>query len=314
MSRTHRRTISWLALAALVAATAIGLTRLPGYGGVVAELRWLLARDNIPPELFNRASGLILLAEEHSPGARAELYRALFRDDDRRVLRGAMTVLADQLRHSGDPSGEIRQVLGDWFQHAAAEEKVACLPHLLHCLVYAQFSAARPQSWVAGLGLGRDLWWEPLLTPDDERWMVAATLPSPLDSWRMAHMLVFSGHRRGLAVSHSLFALDWLPGAPQVGPVRAIDIDEALRAELRIELERIEAMLNDPIDEVRWAAGRILAVCGDERGLPAFREWLQTTRGLTPEVDKLIADLFGPNWRDACESGGTTRQSGVRDR
>lgn len=317
MSRTHRRTISWLALATLLGAGAVGLTRLPGYGGVVAEVRWLLARGYTHPDHHLRAAGLIVVAKHESPESHGQIFRALLRDDDPCVVRAALRILEDHLRTLPYARQDLRRAFRTWFREASIEEKICCGPGILTCLMQAEWQVSGDWDFWAKLDDGAGLHALTLLRSEDHRWLVASTLQDIEPARIMAEGLLLGRYCCGPRVSLRLRRLDGL-GDPverllPEATYRPIGSEE-LGQQLQIDVDELVAMLNDPIDEVRWAAGRILTVCGDERGLAAFCEWLQTTRGLTREADKLMTDLFGPNWRDACESGGATRQSGASDR
>jgi hypothetical protein len=94
----------------------------------------------------------------------------------------------------------------------------------------------------------------------------------------------------------------------ELDELRAIP-DAALREQVdQIGFGALLDMLADPIAEVRWGAGRILAVAGDARGVPAFCDWLQHHPRMTANADKLMAALLGRDWRDLCESGSPTSQ------
>lgn len=86
-----------------------------------------------------------------------------------------------------------------------------------------------------------------------------------------------------------------------------------LRKQLWLSVDDLATMLSDPISEVRWGAGRILAVAGDERGLPALREWLKHNPRFTPLADKLMIDLYGPDLRSRSARGSATSQPGPRN-
>jgi hypothetical protein len=64
---------------------------------VSAELRWLLARDFVPPQHFNRAAGLMLFAEEQEPGSRVELLRRL------EPIPKPLSAVALYIRDAGSP-------------------------------------------------------------------------------------------------------------------------------------------------------------------------------------------------------------------
>ncbi len=127
MSRAVRRTLSWAGTLAVVAGAALGVTRLPGFGGLEAELRWLLGRPPTTASL-NRAALLTLLAEKERPGSMRPVWAKLVRDLDPRVVQNALTVLTDKLRSHHDPqhreSRDALEVLREYVRAAG----VAGLP------------------------------------------------------------------------------------------------------------------------------------------------------------------------------------------
>jgi hypothetical protein len=119
MSLRLRRTLSWLGTAAIIAVLASTLHRLPGQGGLHAELRWLLDR---PPtaRTLNQALGLTLLADEQQPGVSPAAWAMLLRDSDPQVVQNALTVLGDKLRTDPEcqrrETVEVREVLREWLR------------------------------------------------------------------------------------------------------------------------------------------------------------------------------------------------------
>jgi len=317
MSPVARRTISWLVVLAVLVAVTLVVRRLPGAGGVADELRWLLACDNPPSRSFNRVSLLIREAEQRQLGARAALFRELLTDDDRRVVRGALVVLADHLRPSGTLHEDLRSVFADWFAAAPVRDKIDYLPYSLICSARAAGRATEGDPPLAAITplVGS---WVPALGEDDQRWIIAATLERNPDARELTQMLLFRGGPGADSVVHRLQYLDGVTSLKYPDPLDAdhklepITMD-ALRAQYRLDADRLPAMLSDPLARVRWAAGRILAVCGDERGLPAFDEWLQANRRSRVAGEAIMIDLFGPEWRKRIESGGSTRQAGPGD-
>ncbi len=317
MSLAVRRSISWLVVLTVLVAAAIAIRRLPGAGGVAAELRWLLVRDNVPPWSFNRASLLIREAEERHPGTRTELFRELLADEDRRLVRGALIILADHLRPSGAIQQDLRAVFTHWFARTPLRDKIDHLPYSLICGARAASRATEGHPPLAAITPLVDSW-IPALSEDDRRWLVAATLERNPDARELTQMLLFRAGPGANSVVHRLRYLDGLTPLKHPDPLdpnqqlQPINPDE-LRAQYRLDADRLPAMLSDPLARVRWAAGRILAVRGDERGLPAFDEWLQASRRSTAAGEAIMIDLFGPGWRNRLESGGSTSQAGPRD-
>lgn len=114
MSRTLRRTLSWLFVLVLIVFAVMGWHHLPGSGGLVDELRWLLARDYVPTSYFNRAAALIHLAEYEQAGTRRRLFEALLSDEDQRVVHSALLLLSDGLKSTRND--DLRTVFCEWLQ------------------------------------------------------------------------------------------------------------------------------------------------------------------------------------------------------
>ena len=298
MSLATRRTLSWLATLAGLAGLVVGYARLPAHGGVAGEIHWLLARDHVPAEAHRRVAELLWDAAEGEGIARDNVLSNLLANTDERVVHGALCVLSDLLGSRGLPGfddANLRPVFSRWFQYATIEAKVAHLPYTLLCALrhHIHQPPERPTE------LWSTLRWAERPTEGDARWVIAATLSLEPDA-RSAVERVLFGEYTGNIVEHRLRVLDALNAAqaesaqsclPLLGP-------DYSRLEMPIALNELRQMASDPIPQVRRGAGRILAVAGDPRGLPAFREWVKTKRKLPPTAEKMLTDLFGPNWRD----------------
>ena len=304
-----------LVLAIIIAAWT-GWKLLPGAGGVSAELRWLLARDYVPPQHWNRALGLLRFAEQREPGRKAELYRSLLFDEDERVVYAGVRLLATDFETPGMSLAGLQAVFQEWFGQASVSEKVTHLPDVLHCILQA--FGGRPggaDSYVLYIPGFED--WDLPLTEEDQRWMVAGMSLDILNEpdgetlWRVVL------RPPAEEIIYRLCFLDGVLGGQSRqrfadGVHTPLTLDE-LRDELQLSVDRVVGMLDDPIDEVRWGAGRILAVAGDPRGLPAFTEWLRQHPARRKAADQLMTPLFGPDWRQLGESGGATSQPGAGD-
>lgn len=102
MSRTTQRILSWLGTLAVAALLAVGVTRLPGAGGPAAEVRWLLAREPLPPAYLRQAAFILLNAPREGPDAHITLYRGLLADTDPHVAHAALTLVVDRLVYGPD--------------------------------------------------------------------------------------------------------------------------------------------------------------------------------------------------------------------
>ena len=116
MPRTWRRILSWLFVLAIVAAVAIGWRYVPGAGGTADEIRWLLARDDVPTRHYNRAANLIALAEHHRPGAARDIIDTLVADDDHRVVRGTLALIFDRIRPENRELRDVYAAFDQWRQ------------------------------------------------------------------------------------------------------------------------------------------------------------------------------------------------------
>jgi hypothetical protein len=303
MSLTTRRTLSWLGTLAVLAILAALYTRLPGYGRAVSETRWLLARGAASAHTYRQADGLLLALEQRDPGQRAAALRELLRDPDPMVIDRTLRLLADRLKHSFDSGlSDLRTAFEEWSLRASVAERVAHLPWTLLC--------ATPHE---SCGMGRSFWfdrraprpgrfeWPNVMTEDDARWMVAATLQTNPDARALIDAMLFRFRFKAHAyVVARLRTLDALPPSdlhfiydtiPETHP-------EMFERDAVITPQELLNLLADPIPEVRWGAARCLVVTSDPRGLSAFREWAKTKRKLPPAAEKMLTDLFGPNWRD----------------
>lgn len=309
-----RRSVSWGATLALLAAAALGVSRLPGAGRLPAELRWSFARDRVGPQVFHRAALLLRTVEQRTPGAGAQLARELLADGDGRVVRGVLTVLGDQLQ---DPTGVpgLREVFDAWWLARPTAERIALLPQSLVCRA-ASSSLAGATPLPARTPLHADR--APAAAVDDERLLVAATLQRDAQARELAEMLLFRHTSADASVAQRLRYLDNrsalkraddLDAKTPISSISAADLQD----QLRLDLAHVRAMLADPVAEVRWAAGRILAVSGEAAGVSAVCEWLRAAPRAVARADALLTDLLGCDWRNFCASRTTTRESSPRD-
>ena len=281
-----------------------------------AELRWLLARDYVPPQSWNRALGLLSFAEQREPGKRAELYRFMLFDEDKRLAGAGLRLLASDITMPGASLADLRALFREWFAQASVSEKIAHVPEVVHCVLCA-FGERPNNARLPVLRAPGYEDWDLPLTDEDERWMVAGM---SLDTQYDLECGVLNAAVCRSSAETIMCRLRFMDGT-LAGESRQLFVDavhapltpDELRDELRLSVERIVGMLDDPIAEVRWGAGRILAVAGDRRGLPAFTEWLRQHPARRRAADQLMTELFGPEWRQLGESGGATSQPGAGD-
>jgi hypothetical protein len=307
-----RRLASWISLTTLLIAAALAYRLLPGAGGPAEEIRWLLACDYLTAGRSNQAAALLNLAEADSPGTRGAIFRQLLADADRRVVMHAMLLASDELRRSG-PRLDVAEALAAWLSDATVADLVATLPHSLKCLALAVAACE-------GANERDDAWSLTKLPGRHARWFVAANLEQDIhtrliaDAWLLESLTrpasAAAVESRWQAALERLRAIDgpgrtWASGrdAPLLPPNWAA----------RLSSDDLAALLDDPIEQVRWGAGRILAAAGDARGLPVLREWLQSHPRRTPEADAVMSGIYGPEWRDLHARSSPTGQPGPGD-
>lgn len=304
-------------LAALVVALWIGFVN-DGPADPAARVRRLLARSN-PHRYVNQAAIVIRSAEQRDPHAALPIYRALLNDPDERVRHGGLMLLPD--RFAGriaasrpvEDGDETRTMLTDWFADASLDERLAHLPYsfLCWCYVYAPATpfgeTDAPPRRPIGVGA---------LAAEELRWLLAVTLERSEPARTLVDDLLLARPPAD-EVARRLRYLDAMDGATSVraalerGELRVInggDLAGALPPQLA-PLDR----LADPNPAVRQAAGRLLAVCGDARGLPGLRQWLQAHLRFTTPVNTLMTALFGDEWRTHDASRRPARDPGPRD-
>ena len=298
MSRTLRRTLSWLFVLVLIVFAVIGWHYLPGSGGLVDELRWLLARDYVPPSHFNRASNLILLGSQEQQDMQCRLFKTLLLDEDRRVVRRALTLLYYHLWLSDRSTEGLRTAFVIWLSHASLEDKIY---HKTDALKIA-CQAVVVRDWTLPL------------TIEDQRWAVAGTLePDDNPAGLLADYLALPCNQIGQEAAIHLNYLD-IGSRTNTLDLTANKLEIAKYGNYqRPSRDQLVVMLTDPIDEVRWGAGRILAVIGDVRGMSAFCEWLKHNPRRVEAANELMTTLYGANWRQLCASGSAASQPGAGD-
>jgi hypothetical protein len=287
MSLTTKRTISWLGTLAVLAAFCVGIARLPASGGLVDELRWALGRARGSPASFDHAERLLFAVAHEGLGDPLKVLETLLADEDPFVVHGTLVHIADEFRvltgltqgFEDEPPPAVI-AFRTWFDRTTPDERLAYLPNTLLA------GAALPEGWQMS----------PVLTRDDGRWIVAAALERNPDWRTWADRLLF-GRADALEDQRTrLLVLDRLedcdPGPDWPGlQCRYPDEPYALHG------DDVAAYISDPHEKARWAAGRILTVARDARGLPAFREWLTAHPRIPSDAEKMLTDLFGPDWR-----------------
>ncbi len=286
-SRPTRPIIPWVVAIVLAIAAILAICYSSGFGRLPAELRDLLAHSAEHPRAINDAMRLLLLAEEEQPGRRCELLAVLLDDGDSQVIGGTLTLVADQFRYAaGEERTDLERVFAGWFDGASIADKVAHLPQTLAC--------ACPDAWII------------TLKPADRRWLIAATLTRVDDLRLVADRAAFGPEADENPICRRLRYLDGL--ADEYGTVDAtVDLSMQLAGQLPLSHAELATMLRDQLTDVRYAAGRLLSVGGDERGLPVFAEWLQTRPPSLDAGERLMRALYGADWRSRA-GGDTARQ------
>lgn len=316
-SPVWRIVTSIVGLTALVVVIWVGFVN-HGPADPAARARRLLARPN-PHRYVNQAAIVIRNAEQRDPQVAAVIYGALLCDPDERVRHGGLMLLSDRFAgrvtdsrpvEGGD---EIRALLIVWFAGASLEERLAHLPYSFLCWVHAHAVTAPPTDTDAP---PRRSLASASLAPEELRWLLAVTLERSEPARTLVEDLLLACPPAD-EVARRLRYLDAMDGATSVRPalerrelrpINAADLVGALPPQLAL-LER----LADPNPAVRQAAGRLLAVCGDARGLPGLHEWLRAHLRFSTPVSTLLTALFGEDWRTGDASSRPARDAGPRD-
>lgn len=295
--RIARRATSWLGATIAAAVLVIGLTHLPGSGGVLGELRWSFRWPT--PGNLNRAHVLFELIEQRSPGSQIQILDTLLNAEARTAQEAGLSLTAAALRGTqrNPPTATREQALAPflhWLARLAPGERLQFQP-------YPLLIAELPRAQREASGL---------LTPADLGWMIAGTAERRSDWRERAEMLVFRPAPAEPGIRQRLAMLDAARPVPgHLAPLAPADV----AAELVPPGEELAALLADADPRVSGAAGRILAVSGDPRGVPTLSRWLQQNPQMTAGTNKLMTALFGPDWRDLGESGSPAREPGARD-
>jgi len=300
MSVVLRRTASWTATLVLLCAAGVGVRQLPGAGGRIEELRWLLGRAGPVTRHFNQASAIFLDAEAEQWGAGSTLFSTLLTDSDPRVVRNAMMVLGDQMRVSPGEDA-LQEIFLDWFCVASVKHRLAFHPGSSACCEAILENAARS----GPTGTPMASLWPRRLSADDRRWIVAMSLPSVTGRFPCVGKLLATESATGPEMVRSRL---WFVDAGT--PIRNSGIgrrferlgNDDLRHQLCVDPDDLLDMLSDPLPEVRHGAARILAVAGDERGLKVFCKWLRPACVDNAATEELLSELYGPDWRQGVES------------
>jgi hypothetical protein len=332
MSLPARRVNSWIGTFAIVAALGAAYTRLPGAGGLTSEVRWLLGHRPPGPirSSSNPALKLLMIREAGAAGTASRIFATLLYDRDPRVVEGVLWLASDLAVRPRRGFPDVDPWVPDfvrWFNETDARKKESLRDALLTCLLRVVLVA----SFDAGVqGRGhrapttgptaavRDL----RITDDDLRWMLRATIAgSPatrVDAW--AVLLRAESDLTVEIVLRRLYLLEDSRRNPSGGAAPLPSEKDCHRqtaptwAHITLaNADALAALTRDADEQVRWAAGRMLAVCGDERGLPAVDEHVRNNPGRAGPVVGLLDDFLGPDWRKPFESGGAARQPGAGD-
>ncbi len=337
---TRRRLASWVGTLALLAMLGLAWMYVPGAGGVVDEVRWLWGRDHVTGPLANR--GMLLIDASGGPARQAVIARQLLAGDDERVVHQTLVFLVDRTRYLSPGHEPLARELIHWVRGASVRQRLDLLPARFDD-DYARLDQFFPQPETAppdeGLaeraGQGPNLASEgrgagPSGTSPPYRHPPATAPAADTDTrWRLATLAIRTGPRRTPALwwldtfdpnaalherAHFLegaYAADKLAPAGEA-PFAPLATDRTPVSRL-LRAVPLGALLADPEPEVRWGAGLLLAIIGDARGLPAFCDWTRHVPHGPEHVDRMMTDLFGPDWREHCESRNTTRQPGEGD-
>lgn len=313
MRLLFRRILSWLSLAAVVALAWRGYAVVPGGAGAVDEVKWLLDSSRRNPD-YNRAGNLVVYAAAgnltitgcgnpappftllgvHGASAIAREFSPLF-DDETVDKPRLLIVLSDIALRLGGSSRE-RDALPSlfweferWLTSRSDSQLIGMRAELLGVLwSFQDVIASQPRARVI-------------------RWIIAGSLPQRRGpDWRVAIDLLTQLRIIDIDVRYRLFQLDRQEDLDRRSP-HSVDPPRSWDVRVLQSNERLAEMLNDPVDRIRWGAGRILAVCRDERGLPAVAEWLDRDANAPASAVELMSELFGADWRQRMITRPTMR-------
>lgn len=296
MTLLVQRIASWALTLAAFGGAAYGITHLPGAGGLVEELTCTLKHPIRGAQAQNVFS--VRLFEHPTTNVHlAKTIRTLLHDDDPRIVRGTLVALADHCRYQqmqGLIGTLAREEVDRWWHEAPVADRVAYLP------------ASAQIWWQVSSPYGPTGSYTPHpVTAPDQRWFVAANLTSDPTARELIDRALFGEHanpplRRALLLLYDAAAV---PQPPTAAELRASTIPPGV-----LDPDLLITMLDDEIPEVRMGAGRLLALTGDPRGIPAFCEWIDQNPRRAHIAEQLLTDLYGPDWRSHCESGSPTRR------
>lgn len=298
MTHVRRRIVSWVAAAAIVTASIAAWPLVPGANGPVGELQWILTHANFNQRGHRSAASVLLTLEHADPQRAARVLEALLLGDNPRVARHALTLLADRLeadRMARHVTRAIWQpVFVAWLEQAAPSFK------------FEQRAAALRAVFSLYPDDVTDAWTALPLTQRDARWIVAGMLDRSLHVGLTAIDLVFrETESQNPLRERFLYAGQVRTRLPADATVEQLPTAALMRDWSRyVSLAQgtLVDLLDDEAPRVRWAAGRILAVAGDARGLPAFGEWLRREhRRRNRPADLLMTALHGAEWRTLAE-------------
>ncbi len=262
------RVLSWILVAGTILIAWAVLSRLPGAGGRVDELRWQLGSARFYGSAVNDAVRLLWDADQRKPGDAARILSALLIDPDPLVAGRALGLLSSELNRQtaggAAPDPALRGAFAEWLRRAPLDRKVAHGELTLIC----SMQLARRQ-------LPPDLGDLPI-SDADHAWIIAGLLSDSMPARAWAELLVFEHPWKPAGIAERLDAISKRSDPDvAVDPAlqTAIARDE-LSNQLRVPLDTIERLVDSPFQDTRFAAGRILAFAGEERGLSAARDWL----------------------------------------
>lgn len=283
MSLTLRRAVSFAAFAATIGATGLIYIRLPGADGTLSELHWILSHRP-PDRLLRRAGELLVIAEEQDSGVEARYLKELLESDNSLVVDGTLEIMLLRWMGGIESREVVNELFDDWFDSASDEQRWTHIKPIVGIsgMLLARVDMLSLESQVRVLQREPEYlrWHLASVVHPDKRFRRSLEPPfvdildpaiqarfDRLDGWFRVY-----GQKARPSLWPRVAVADWV--------VRAVD---------------------DPFPQVRWAAGRVLAACRDERGLPAAYDWLQNDPNAPASANEVLDELFGPDWRKPFE-------------
>ncbi len=308
-----RRITSWVGTSAVAVGLYLAAGLLPGARGVEGELGWRFARLGTSQK-FDRDTTLLVSSYLHErPEEAALAVRRWLNEWPADEMWQLFDLLQVPLMGLPDDA-PARDAVLDWVMSLPLEERAALLPGIGELWLRAAEPDVPPfsRAWARfepKLDVGR---LAERLSPDETAWV--ALLMAALEQMRYfdePHFIRGDADRDELLLRS--FRARWASWAEELlgdrplrsGPCRLWFI-------IDVDAERVVALLDDPCEDVRDAAARMLALAGDPRGLPGYCEFLNAW-GNDPHADSVLESIYGADWRSLSESCRATRLPRERD-